>query len=190
VFWFSEWFLLALAIAAMSLFRASRTQRPLKNRLWKHDHWWVLTHLLFSRGRRPIQVAGWLSPEPIWRFGLGDSLFRVLASGAAWAWRMGGFRWFGISLVGLTELPILGALLAAVLSVSPMSAPDAAHIFSALRVTACEAHVADVGAQASARVFPWIGDPSGAMNSGTDGGFQSAWRFSGAPTGSLKPCAD
>jgi hypothetical protein len=40
------------------------------------------------------------------------------ASCAFWVWRMKGFRWFAISLMALLELPILGAILVAGMSVS------------------------------------------------------------------------
>jgi hypothetical protein len=131
---YSEWaidlmllpqILFLLAIATMSFAWSWRQQRPLKNRLWKHYHWLFLTHLLFFACAIYLGVL-FENPHPGTAYpiarsairGLGILWYGSFASCAFWIWRMKGFRWFASSLMVLVEMPIVGALFVAGMSVT------------------------------------------------------------------------
>jgi hypothetical protein len=45
-------------------------------------------------------------------------MYGSFASCVFWIWRMNGFRWFAASLMALMEVPVLGALFVAGMSVT------------------------------------------------------------------------
>ena len=114
-------------VVAVSFVWAGLKQRPHHYRLWKPFHWLALSQLLFF----PAAIAiGTLWPAPTTNPALPHYPNRAatmcvyllwyasLASSAFWIWRMKGFRWFATSLMALIELPTLGALFVAGMSVS------------------------------------------------------------------------
>jgi hypothetical protein len=118
--------LLALAAVAVSLFFAVWRQRSFHRQLWKPRYWWVLTHLLFFPAAItvgmlcavPLSSASSRNPNRIGTLCVDALLYASLASCAFWIWRMKGLRRFAGSLVALMELPILGALMIAGMSVT------------------------------------------------------------------------
>jgi hypothetical protein len=110
---------------AISFVCAAMAQRPLKNRLWRPYHWMALSHLLFIyAGMMVGALYGYGDPKmrhPVNQFGilsLQSLLYGSLISCAFWTWRMKGFRWFAGSLMGVLELPVLGSLFIAGMSVA------------------------------------------------------------------------
>lgn len=133
---FSEWAIEIVAVppacfitmlAAGSLAWASQKQRPFTSGLWKRHYWLAFTHLLFFHCAIAVGVM-WENPWNNWNVGHQANLmvFRLVdwlfygsvVSYIFWAWRMKGFRWYAISLLTLFELPILGAIFVAEMSVS------------------------------------------------------------------------
>ncbi len=111
-----------MGLAAISAMCAAWKQRPFRSR----SHWAILTHLLFfpaaiavgvflaastaeGRTRMPNRY-GTISAEVL--------LYASFVSCAFWIWKLKGFRWFAVSLVALMELPIIGALFVAGMSVT------------------------------------------------------------------------
>jgi hypothetical protein len=89
-------------------------------------HWAVLTHLLFFPA---VIAAGVLLPASTLngqprspnRFGnatLYLLLCASLVSCVFWIWKLKRFRWLAVGLMGLMELPVLGALIVAGMSVT------------------------------------------------------------------------
>ncbi len=119
------WFVFALVV--VSLVWAGLKQRPFQTRLWRPSHWLVLSHLLFFAAAIAL---GTLCPYPTTNptiphypnrpaaLCLAALLYGSLASCAFWVWRMKGFRWFGSSLMALIEMPTVGALFVASMSVT------------------------------------------------------------------------
>lgn len=106
---------------------AAWKQRPFRPEVWKPHYWLLLTHLLFF----PVVIAVGVvcdsplyvpstsrNPNPTGTL-LMESLWWVsLASCAFWIWRLRGIRWFSAGLMTLMEVPVLGALFIAGMSVS------------------------------------------------------------------------
>lgn len=114
-------------VVAVSFVWAALEQRPIRYRLWKPFHWLALSQLLFFPAAIAIGTL-WpsLTTNPalphhpnraagLWLYVL---WYGSLTSGAFWIWRMKGFRWFATSLMALIELPTLGALFVAGMSVT------------------------------------------------------------------------
>jgi hypothetical protein len=114
-------------LAAITLVWARWKQRPFRKRLWKPYHWLVITHLLFFPAAIALGVIGanpvtnptiphhgnataWVCQDLLY--------YGSLASCAFWIWRTKGFRWYASSLMGLLELPTLGALAIAGMSIA------------------------------------------------------------------------
>lgn len=117
-------FLAVFIVAWLSLALAAWKQRPSHNHLWKGTHWLILTQLLYfpivislgvlypasgpsfyhaeSTASRACGVIGWLS----------------LLTAGFWAYRMKGFRWFGISLVAVLQVILMGAFFVAGMALS------------------------------------------------------------------------
>src|SRR5262245_23454038 len=118
--------IVALVVSASFVWAALK-QRPFHYRLWKPLHWLALSQLLFFPAAIAVGVL-WPSPttSPALRHDpnraamlcLNVLWYASLASGVFWIWRMKGFRWFAGSLMALIELPTLGALFVAGMSVS------------------------------------------------------------------------
>ncbi|HEY7405488.1 MAG TPA: hypothetical protein VIB39_18320 [Candidatus Angelobacter sp.] len=98
---------------------ASFKQRPLETQLWRRSYWLVFTQLLFYPAiigmavRGPSQQASPLAS-------LFSNILFLTSLGLAmfWIWRMKGLRLLAISLVGLQQLLLLGALLMAGMAIS------------------------------------------------------------------------
>ena len=115
------------AFALISWVWAALKQQPFRKGLWKPYHWWILTHLLFFIAAIALGVI-WAKPitnravangaSPIASHLLDAVVYCSVLSCAFWIWRAKGFRWFATSLLALTELPILGAVFVAGMSIS------------------------------------------------------------------------
>jgi len=113
---------LILVIAAASVAWAALKQKPAESLFWKQRRWAVLAHLLFF----PVAIAvGVLLPDggssSANRFGntsLKILLCASLISCVFWIWRMKQLRWFAVGLMALLEMPVLGALFVAGMSVT------------------------------------------------------------------------
>ncbi len=114
--------LLIFVIATISFLRVIWKQHPFGSTHWKTKYWYVLTQLLFFC---PTIAVGVLCPAPL--AGHPDQLgilclnvlmYASFASGVFWVWRMKGLRWFAASVVALMEVPVLGALFIAGMSVT------------------------------------------------------------------------
>jgi hypothetical protein len=134
---FSEWafeFVLVsplciiFAIAVVSLVGATGKQRPIKMGLWKRYHWLALTQLLFFPFAIGIGVSCAKPTADYFNAArhadrtallcLNALCYSSFASVVFWIWRMKGFRWYATSLMTLIELPTLGALFVAGMSVA------------------------------------------------------------------------
>lgn len=117
-------FLTILAVACLSLALAAWKQRPYKNGLWKSSHWFVLTQLAYF----PIAISlGVLYPASSPSFYHSESVanracgllgWLSLLTAAFWVYRMKGFRWFGLSLVAILQIVLLGAFFVAGMALS------------------------------------------------------------------------
>ena len=119
--------LLGIALAAVSFARAGWKQRPYRTHLWRPYHWFALTHLLFFAAAITVGVlreATLVGPPYSYHADrpgtlcLDALMYGSFASCAFWIWRMKGFRWYATSLMALMELPIIGALVVAGMSVT------------------------------------------------------------------------
>jgi hypothetical protein len=118
---------LIAVVALISLVRAGIKQRPFRMHLWKAHHWLSLSHLLFFAAAITVGVlcAAPLTGPPFARSPnragvryLDVVMYGSFASCVFWIWRMKGFRWFACSLMALMEVPVLGALFVAGMSVT------------------------------------------------------------------------
>jgi len=87
----------------------------------------ILTHLLFFIAAIGVGIV-WANPitnptvahtaNPVASLFLKGVLYGSLLSCVFWIWRARGFRWYATSLLALAELPVLGALFVAGMSIS------------------------------------------------------------------------
>lgn len=117
-------FSIAFLLAILSLFFAALKERPFHRGRWMPHHWLSLSQLLFFPAMITVGVLyqnatgsrGVSSPAV--NSSLNLLFYCSLAGCAFWIWRMRGFRWFACSLMALMELPTLGALFIAGMSVT------------------------------------------------------------------------
>jgi hypothetical protein len=110
--------------ACLSLAFASWKQRPFQRGLWKRSHWLVLTQLLYfplviSLGiLYPASGPSFYHPESAASWASEILGLLSLVSAGFWAYRMRGFRWFGISFVVVLQVILVGAFFVAGMSIS------------------------------------------------------------------------
>ena len=116
---------LIVVIASGSLACAGIQQAPFRTQAWKTHHWFVLSHMLFFAAAIAVGMLWPATGPPSTRFPnragvryLDAVMYSSFASCAFWIWRMKGFRWFAGSLMALMEVPVLGALFVAGMSVT------------------------------------------------------------------------
>ena len=133
---FSEWALEFLIVppfsflftaAAISWVWSGQKQHPFRRGIWKPYHWLILSHLLFFLAAIGLGVI-WANPitnpavhhsaKPIASRLLDVVFYGSFSSCAFWIWRANGFRWYATSLMTFMELPILGAVFVAGMSIS------------------------------------------------------------------------
>ncbi len=116
-----------LLLAAASFLWAAYNQRPFAKGLWMPKHWFVLTQCFFFVLAIAVGVI-WQNPNTnpntvhaasrTANVLLDFVFFGSLLGALIWAWSMRRFAWYAISLLTLIELPILGALFVAGMSIS------------------------------------------------------------------------
>jgi hypothetical protein len=95
---------------------------------WKPHHWLFLTHSLFFvlaillgvLGEKPLsgEMRPEYLPQSYAEVGVQAIMWWSFASCAFWIWRMKGFRVFAASMMLLLEVPVLGAIFVAGMSIT------------------------------------------------------------------------
>jgi hypothetical protein len=118
---------LTFLLALITFLRTGWKKRLFLNQHWERYHWYVMTHVLFFFAAIATGVLGAVPlagplvsrhTEPAGTFCLNAVLGASFASCAFWIWRMKGFRWFAASLMTIMEVPVLGAVFMAGMSVT------------------------------------------------------------------------
>jgi len=115
---------LTLVLPAISAWTARRQR--LSGSVWKPHHWGALTHLLLFPAAIAVGVllpasssaVHGLSPNRVGVASLKIVFYVSVVSCVFWIWKMRGLRWVASGLMTLMELPVLGALFVAGMSVT------------------------------------------------------------------------
>jgi hypothetical protein len=117
-------FSVGLAIAVVSAASAALNQHRFIRRCWKPIDWLSLSQLLFFPAAIAIgTLCRWTPTVPHAAnrtaiLSLNALLSGSFVCGAFWVWRMKGFRWFASRLAALIQLPTLGAVIVAGMSIT------------------------------------------------------------------------